>query len=84
MQSELLATLPTLLGLQRESDLIWRLDPEGLLMVEVATQVASVRVYLQTLEKGRDTASRKLLERVKAPPREPSASVEPAEALVAA
>jgi hypothetical protein len=84
MQSELLAALPTLLGLQRESDLIWRLDPEGLLMVEVATRVASVRVYLQTLEKGRDTASRKLLERVKALPREPSAPVVPAEALVAA
>lgn len=84
MQSELLAALPTLLSLQREGDLVWKLDPAGLMMVEVTTRVASVRVYLQTLEKGRDTASRKLLERVKALPQSLSVLVGPALALAAA
>lgn len=67
MQSDLLAAIPSLLMLEPYGGLSWELDPEGLLMVEISTDAAIVRAYVQTLEEGRDTRSRKLLERVRAP-----------------
>ena len=67
MQSDLLAIIPALLGLECVGGLAWELDPEGLLMVRVWTKEATVCAYMQTLEEGRDTCSRKLLERVRAP-----------------
>ncbi|GGD86884.1 hypothetical protein GCM10011515_02960 [Tsuneonella deserti] len=67
MQSDLLAVVPSLLALERTGNLSWELDPKGLLMVEVSTDAAIIRAYVQTLEEGRDTRSRSLLDRVRAP-----------------
>lgn len=67
MQSDLLAIIPALLGLECVGGLAWELDPEGLLLLRVWTKEATVCAYMQTLEEGRDTRSRKLLERVRAP-----------------
>ncbi|NNC46862.1 MAG: hypothetical protein HKO13_00310 [Sphingomonas sp.] len=81
MQSDLLAVIPSLLTLAPDGRLLWELDPEGLLMVETSTGEAVVRAYIQTLEKGRDTRSRQLLERVRAPKQlAPTASDTPATA----
>ena len=79
MQSDFLAVIPSLLKLAQDGSLSWELDPEGLLMVEISTDEAVFRAYMQTLEKGRDTRSRKLLERVRAPKQlAPTASDTPA------
>jgi hypothetical protein len=67
MQSDLLAVIQSLLGLDRVGGLAWELDPAGLLMIKAWTNEAIVCAYVQTLEEGRDTRSRKLLERVRAP-----------------
>jgi hypothetical protein len=66
MQSDLLAIIPALLGLERVGGLAWELDTEGLLMIKVWTKEATICAYMQTLEEGRDTRSRKLLEKVRA------------------
>lgn len=69
MASDLLATLPNLLKLDRDGDLVFEVDPNGMLVVEVKSAVATYRAHLQALERGRDTRSRKLLERVGAAPK---------------
>jgi len=85
MSSDLLASLPALLSL--DGDLSVEVDPEGMLALAVTTAVATFRVHIQTLEKGRDTRSRKLLERVQALPKlvkdAPVTNAAPADALAA-
>lgn len=85
MSSDLLASLPALLSLN--GDLSVEVDPEGMLALAVTTAVATFRVHIQTLEKGRDTRSRKLLERVQALPKlvkdAPVTDAAPADALAA-
>lgn len=64
-----------LLGLSRQGGLTWSVDPNGLLMVEAATDLATYRAFIQTLEPNRDqpTRSRTLRERVESLP-QPDAS----------
>jgi len=70
MLHDLRRALVGLLGLPRLEGLAWRVDPEGLLLIEVATDVATYRVFIQTLEPNRDqpTRSRTLRERVESLP----------------
>lgn len=60
------------MGLPLIGGLTWRLDPDGMLLVEAATDVATYRVYLQTLEPKREqpTRSRTLRERVESLPQQ--------------
>lgn len=70
-----------LLGLSRQGGLMWRADPNGLLLIEAATDVATYRAFIQTLEPNRDqpTRSRTLRERVESLP-QPEAPATVAEA----
>ncbi|MBV2146679.1 hypothetical protein KRZ98_00030 [Sphingobium sp. AS12] len=70
-----------LLGLSRQGGLTWRADPNGLLLIEAATDVATYRAFIQTLEPNRDqpTRSRTLRERVESLP-QPEAPAAVAEA----
>jgi hypothetical protein len=66
MLHDLRQAMVGLLGLSRQGGLTWRADPNGLLLIEAATDVATYRVFIQTLEPNRDqpTRSRTLRERV--------------------
>ncbi len=84
MPADLLRVLPTLLALDTVGSMIWKLDPDGLLSVEVETRAARVEVFIQTLEDGRDgnVRNRALLERVQALPKEVAATDAPEPALM--
>lgn len=70
MLDDLRRAMVGLLALPTTGGLIWRLDPNGLLLIETATDVATYRVFVQTLEPNRDqpTRSRALRERVESLP----------------
>ncbi|HEX7853462.1 MAG TPA: hypothetical protein VF503_07170 [Sphingobium sp.] len=73
--SELRRAAVGLLALPITGGLTWKLDPNGLLLVEASSDVALFRVFIQTLEANRDqpTRERTLRERVESLPR-PEAS----------
>lgn len=70
MLHDLRRAMVGLMALPRIGGLTWHLDPNGLLLVEAATDVATYRVFLQTLEPNREqpTRSRALRERVESLP----------------
>jgi len=63
--------LECLFDLPVVSDMTWKVDPKGLLLIEAATDLATYRVYVQTLEENRDTAirARALRERAESLPK---------------
>ena len=71
MLSDLRRATVGLLALPITGGLTWKLDPAGLLMVEASTDVARIRVFIQTLEANREqpTRERKLRERVESLPK---------------
>lgn len=71
MLDDLRRAMVGLLALPMKGDLTWRLDPNGLLLIEAATDVATYRVFVQTLEPNREqpTRSRALRERVESLPK---------------
>lgn len=71
LRSDLKRALVGLVGLPIIGGLTWKLDPNGLLMVEASSDVARFRVFIQTLEANREqpTRERKLRERVESLPK---------------
>lgn len=71
MLDDLRRAMVGLLALPMTAGLTWRLDPNGLLLIEAATEVATYRVFVQTLEPSREqpTRSRALRERVRSLPK---------------
>lgn len=71
MLSDFQRALVGLFDLPLVTGLTWHLDPNGLLMVEASTEVATYRVFMQTLEdnRGQLTPSRALRERVESLPK---------------
>ncbi|MBA4781335.1 hypothetical protein [Blastomonas sp.] len=70
MLHDLRRAMVGLLGLSPQGGLTWRADASGLLLIEAATDVATYRVFIQTLEPNRDqpTRSRAMRERVESLP----------------
>lgn len=80
LSSDLKRALVGLLGLPITGGLTWKLDPNGLLMVEASSDVARFRVFIQTLEANREqpTRERKLRERVVSLPKSPATNADAA------
>ena len=70
MSEDLRRAMVGLLGLPRRSGLAWHLDTNGMLLIEAATDLATYRVFVQTLEPNREqpTRCRALRERVESLP----------------
>ncbi len=70
MLDDLRRAMVGLMGLPRQGGVNWHLDPNGLLRIEAATEVATYCVFVQTLEPNREqpTRSRALRERVETLP----------------
>jgi hypothetical protein len=67
-KADFLRAVNGLLALPLEDDLVWSIDPKGLLRIQALTASATYRVFIQTLRKEKDAKAqvreRALLERV--------------------